>query len=123
MKCDLVEKGYMVLSPETEHAPFDVVAYHNGVFSRIQVKYRSAKDGKLKLNFSSAWADQYGNHTVLVDKSAIDQYAIYCPETDKCYYFNPLEFRASVTLRVEPSANNQKIGINMASDYDSFKLG
>lgn len=41
---DLVSKGFMVLFPATEHAPFDLVAYDGG-FLRVQVKYRSAPAG------------------------------------------------------------------------------
>jgi hypothetical protein len=40
---DLVGKGFTVLFPATEHAPFDLVAYAAGEFHRLQVKYRSAK--------------------------------------------------------------------------------
>jgi hypothetical protein len=42
---DLVTQGYVVLFPATEHAPFDLVAYRNGEFERVQVKYRSAGSG------------------------------------------------------------------------------
>ena len=44
---DLVEQGYAVLFPATEHAPFDLVAYEAGTFVRVQVKYRTARAGKL----------------------------------------------------------------------------
>ncbi|HZF39634.1 MAG TPA: group I intron-associated PD-(D/E)XK endonuclease [Blastocatellia bacterium] len=32
--CDLIEKGYIVLIPSTEHAPFDLVAYDGMRFVR-----------------------------------------------------------------------------------------
>ena len=35
---DLVEKGFVILFPATEHAPFDLVAYDGSRFVRIQVK-------------------------------------------------------------------------------------
>jgi hypothetical protein len=37
---DLYQKGYMILNPATEHAPFDIVIYKDGMFKRVQVKYR-----------------------------------------------------------------------------------
>ena len=43
---DLVGRGFMVLFPATEHAEFDLVAYRDDVFHRIQVKYRSARSGR-----------------------------------------------------------------------------
>ena len=36
---DLAAKGFTVLFPATEHAPFDLVAYAEGLFHRLQVKY------------------------------------------------------------------------------------
>jgi hypothetical protein len=33
---DLVSQGCMVLFPATEHAPFDLVAYHSGRFHRVR---------------------------------------------------------------------------------------
>ncbi len=36
---DLCSKGYLILTPLSEHSPFDIVAYKNGEFIRIQVKY------------------------------------------------------------------------------------
>jgi hypothetical protein len=34
----LYEQGYLILQPVTEHAPFDLVAYKDGIFKWIQVK-------------------------------------------------------------------------------------
>lgn len=67
---DLVGKGYYVLFPATEHAPFDLVAYAAGTFHRIQVKYRSARAGAVRLNFRSTWADRHGAHSTPIDKDA-----------------------------------------------------
>ena len=46
-QADLVQRGYLVLTPFSEHAPFDLVAYREHEFLRIQVKYRSAAKGVL----------------------------------------------------------------------------
>jgi hypothetical protein len=116
-KCDLLQKGYLILSPETEHAPFDLVVSKDGQFKTVQVKYRDASNGKLEVKFSSCWTDKNGTHTVPVDKSFIDIYCIYCPQTDECYYLNPSDFGKSVTLRVETPKNNQRKNVNLAFDY------
>jgi hypothetical protein len=55
---DLVSQGCTVLFPATEHAPFDLVAYAAGEFHRLQVKYRSARAGAVKVQFRSMWADR-----------------------------------------------------------------
>ena len=54
VKVDLVEQGFLILNPETEHAPFDIVIYKNGVFRTVQVKYRKLmRNGVLEIPFRS----------------------------------------------------------------------
>lgn len=114
---DLVKKGYWILLPQTEHAPFDLVAYRAGLFLRVQVKYRAAKSGVITLPFKYSWADQRGCHSGLVDKTAIDVYAVYCPDADECYYVDPRAHRACVCLRLVPTRNNVARGVLWARDF------
>src|SRR5688572_27330718 len=108
---DLAEKGYGVLVPLTEHEAFDLVAYRDGCFLRIQVKYRAANDGLIFLPFRSVWADRHGIHTVKMDKSSVDLVCIYCPDTRRCYYIDPRRHKGSVTLRLSPTRNGQSKGV------------
>jgi hypothetical protein len=114
---DLVGKGFTVLFPATEHAPFDLVAYLGGVFVRIQVKFRSASNGSFTVHFRSVWNDRNGTHSRPTDKEAVDVVCVYCPETDRCYYLRPLEHGNSVTLRTTPTRNGQRSGVLLADDY------
>ena len=114
---DLVAKGFMVLFPATEHAPFDLVAYADGTFHRVQVKYRSARGGAVQLNLRSTWSDRNGVHTSPIDKQAIDVVCIYCPETDECYYIRPMDHGASVALRITPTRNGQHKRILEAASF------
>ena len=114
---DLVEKGWTVLFPSTEHAPFDLVAYRDGVFRRVQVKYRSVRNGTVEVDFRSGWTDRHGVHKKPIDKTAIDLVCIYCPETDECYYVDPARHRMSVKLRITPSRNSQVVRVLRADDF------
>ena len=116
----LCEQGYLTLIPNTEHSPFDLVAYKDGKFFRIQVKYRSASKGKIEVKFASIWTDKSGIHIIPVDKDEIDMYCLYCPDTDRCYWIDPKKFDCSVTLRLEDTKNNQQEGVNMASDFEKM---
>jgi hypothetical protein len=120
---DLASKGFTVLFPATEHAPFDLVSYAAGEFHRLQVKYRSARAGAIKVHFRSMWADRNGTHMTPMDKSAIDTVCIYCPETDECYYVKPDAHGASVTLRITPSRNGQLAGVLDASAFRELPRG
>lgn len=114
---DLAKKGYGLLAPITEHEAFDLVAYRGDRFFRIQVKYRSMKNGCIAVPFKTSWADRNGVHSVAVDKTAIELLCIYCPETDRCYYVDPARCGASVILRVLAPRNGQQKGIAWAGDY------
>jgi hypothetical protein len=119
---DLYEKGYLILTPHTEHAPFDLVGYKDGKFLRIQVKYRTAKNDKIEVPFRTCWADKNGTHTQDYDKNEIDVMCVYCPDTDKCYYVNPQECNKTFNLRLSTPKNNQKNGIHMAENYTELPL-
>lgn len=115
---DLYEKGYMILTPQTEHAPFDLVIYKSNNFKRVQVKYRELNSkGVLEVRFRSSYSTSKGVMMNVVDKAEIDVYCVYCPQTDECYYFNPSLYNKSVTLRVEAPKNNQLQNILFAKDY------
>ena len=59
----LYEQGFLILQPITEHAPFDLVAYKDNAFKRVQVKYKSLDNtGAITLHFRSCWVDKNGTH-------------------------------------------------------------
>ena len=108
----------MILLPLTEHSPFDLVAYKDGEFRRVQVKYRAVdKFGKVDVQFSTSWSDKHGTHTSALDKSEVDIYCIYCPDADECYYLRPADFGSTASLRVKAAKNGQQQGVNLATDY------
>ena len=115
---DLFEQGFTVCVPLTEHSPFDLVAYKDGEFRRVQVKYRAlTKNGALEIKFSTCWADSHGTHTVPIDKNEVDLYCVYCPNTDEYYYLEPKKFGSNMSLRVETPKNRQAKRVNFAVDF------
>ena len=115
--CDLVEKGFLVLFPLTEHAPFDLVAYDGKNFIRIQVKFRRAVNGSVQIRLENWWADRNGSHGKPIDRSQVDVFCVYCPDTDKCYYFKPETAKTYFSLRLETPKNNQSKNINFAENF------
>lgn len=113
----LAEQGWLPLLPLTEHSSFDLVAYKEGHFKRIQVKFRTAYKGAIQVKFESIWSDKKGIHVAPVDKEELDLYCLYCPDTDECYWFDPKKFQKGVSLRIESSKNNQTKNVHFASDY------
>jgi PD-(D/E)XK endonuclease len=117
---DLVDRGAIVLLPLTEHAPFDLVAYLDGAFYRVQVKFRSATNGRVTVEFSSSWADRHGSHHRPMPRDEVDAVAVYCPDTMQTYYLNPSNFRTRVNMRLEPARNGQRLRIVSASAFLMF---
>ena len=115
---DLFEQGFTIFVPLTEHCPFDLVAYKDGEFRRVQVKYRSVDQfGKVDVKFSTSWNDRHGTHISPIDKNEVDIYCVYCPESDECYYLRPEKFGSNVSLRVRAPKNGQLKKVNFAADY------
>jgi PD-(D/E)XK endonuclease len=113
---DLFEKGLLILRPQTEHAPFDLVVYRDERFYRVQVKYRAAVDGLISFHLATCWADKHGVHVVPIDKSAIDILCIYSPDARRCYYLDPRGPKKTVNLRLSPPRNQQKKNITWAHE-------
>ena len=82
------------------------------------MKYRKVdQSGKIDVKFSTSWADRQGTHTVAIDKSQVDVYCIYCPDSDECYYIDPRTFGLNASLRVRAPKNNQVKNVKFAADY------
>lgn len=115
---ECTKQEYKCFTSNSEHLPFDFIAYKNNKYYRIQAKYRSSKDGmSITLNSRTSYSDANGYHTHPYDKDEIDVFAIYCPETEKVYFINPKCFDKSINIRLEKPKNNQIRGIHNADDF------
>jgi len=113
----LGEQDFLILNPLTEHSPFDLVIYKNGTFKRVQVKYRKEKNGVITVDLRSSWADKNGSHTLPFKREEVDLIAIYCPQTDTCYYVDVNQCLSGIALRTQLPKNNQVAGIRLAKDF------
>jgi hypothetical protein len=120
---DLYRQGFGVAIPMSEHAPFDLVAYDDSRLYRLQVKYARLRNGRVTGKLRRSWADKDGSHSSKYEVGSFDYLAIYCPETDSCYYipFKEIAGMTTVDIRVLPSKNKQVKGIRLAKDY--IRLG
>ncbi|MCU0481114.1 MAG: group I intron-associated PD-(D/E)XK endonuclease [Anaerolineae bacterium] len=120
---DLRRHGIIACLPISEHLPFDMVAVMPDMTTlvRLQVKYRRANQyGAIDLMFRSNYYDSKKIYSKPLDLSKIDGFAIYNPDTNSMYYLssNAMQNRGkSITLRLRPSANNQKHGVWLADDF------
>lgn len=90
---DLIEKGYGVFTPLTEHLPFDLIAYKDGKLYKIQAKYGVARN-------ITTWASKQGNHRKFYKDGDFDYYAVYLPDKNLVVY-PALKFGGHL-IRTEP---------------------
>lgn len=85
--------------------------------SRIQCKTGRLRRGVIIFNAYTVGRD-YLNPTTYEGK--IDEFAIYCPDTDKVYMVDAgkMKGKGGIFLRVEPARNGQEKGIHRAKDYE-----
>lgn len=80
---DLTKKGYEVFTPLHDYSAVDIIVMNSGfVPKRIQVKYRAAYENVVSIPFCSV----VNGKKVKIDHTAIDGWAIYCPDVDKVMY-------------------------------------
>lgn len=66
----------------------------------------------------SSWNDRNGTHYRRHHPGDYDAVAIYCPDTDECYYLLVSELSASGrTLRITSPGNNQMTGTCRAQSF------
>lgn len=124
-QADLCSQGFLVCLPLTEHAPFDLIVYKNGRFNRIQVKYRSqSKRGTLDVSFKSYWSNKSGTKVSKQNLSEFDVCCVYCPDTDKCYYFDITKLSGvDFSLRIKESKKKYSDGrLNYAKDFEKLDI-
>jgi hypothetical protein len=87
---------------------------------RIQVKYRKKnKRGALEVPLENV----VNGKRILVDRSKIDYYGIYCPENDNVYFVELSKIGAinTFTLRFDEPKNNQT-KVRFANEFESFNF-
>lgn len=114
---DLLKHEIQVALPVSEHLPFDLIAIHpRGETVKVSVKYRvMTRNGVVAVVTRSVWNDRNGTHYRQHSAGDYDAVAIYCPDTDECYYLLASELSPSGrTLRITTPANNQISGVSLA---------
>jgi hypothetical protein len=119
---ELLRQGYSVLVPVASTSPFDLVAYRDEKFVRIQVKYRKAKNGAIEVRSrrSIVTNGKITQRSLTTDEC--DMICAYCPDTDECYFFRCGGSKNALTLRFSAPSNGLVKRIHWAKDYLALKM-
>ncbi len=122
---DLSRNGFEIFLPLNGASRTDAIVVHDGTPYKIQIKYRALKStGVIVLTNGNPNGSNH-NKNVRYNIGDFDVLAVYCPETDSCYYIPAEEMIGSLTamnLRVNPTKNNQSTGVRWAKNYTNFPL-
>jgi hypothetical protein len=122
----LVERGYQVAIPFGEDSDFDLVLLRGDKNERVQVKYSTSKDGVMPVHcYSNSLTNGKVRRRKHYTARMIEWLAIYESTTDRCFYVNAAELgegKSTLHLRLEPTRNNQSVGIRYAEDYCDLEV-
>lgn len=106
----LVRLGATVLTPLSQHGPFDLAVLHDGVMWRVQVKHvRMSADGTVRVRLYTSYRGGYRGY----DGDA-DVVAAYCPDTGDIYATRVSRTKV-LKLRTYPGAPLR--GARYAADF------
>lgn len=116
---DLIQQGVEVMTPISHTTPYDLVAYYEGSFYTVQVKYR-LPNSRNALEVTPRRMKKQNMRQVYTQNNDFDILAVYTPESGCCYIHSTSYSTKTVTFRFKPPKNNQGIGVRLFSDYKNF---
>lgn len=114
----------VVSKPVSNNARYDFVVEICGKLYKVQVKTTEhIKDGKMEFATKTTNYRKGSWESIRYSADEIDIFFLYCLENDWCGLYFPEENQVltALTLRLEPTRNNQTKGIRFAKDYEFEK--
>lgn len=111
--------GLSVAKPLMEER-YDLILGLGDRLLRIQCKWAVRSGDVISIPTRTSRRGPNGHIHRSYGAEEIDAIAAYCAETDSCYLLPPelSVDRALVSLRLEPTKNNQSAGVRWARDYE-----
>jgi hypothetical protein len=124
--CAAMKLGIGVYRPMSDGERYDLIFDWEGRLVRVQCKWASKYDEVIIVRCYRSRRNRDGLVNRSYTAAEIDAFAAYCAEVDRCYFlpFERFPYRRNIQLRLGPTRNNQRIGINWARDFEfAAKLG
>jgi PD-(D/E)XK endonuclease len=124
--CAAMKLGVGVFRPLTDGERYDMIFDLRPGLVRVQCKWAPLHGDVVVLRCYTARRNGDGLLRRPYDVGEFDAYAAYCPELDRCYFipYEACGTRMQVLLRLAPTRNNQRQGINWARNFEfAARLG
>jgi hypothetical protein len=114
-----IKLGIDVYKPLTDGGRYDLIFDVGSTLLRVQCKWAPRHGDVVVVRCYSARRAREGLRRRSYTAAEVDVIAAYCPDVDHCFFVPAERFdsRLQVGLRLAPSRNNQKLGINCADDF------
>jgi hypothetical protein len=115
-----IKLGITVYRPVCDGGRLDMIFAWTYRLLRIQCKWAARRGETLVVSCESSRRAAEGYRRRCYSADEVDAIAAYSLELDRCFLI-PIErvaHRPAIALRIAPSRNNQRRGINWADDYD-----
>lgn len=117
---EFTKRQIQVAIPFGDNARYDLIAEFNGKLNKIQVKYcgQITENNSFTCPCASSTNHTTNKHLTTYDND-VDYMAFYLVSIDKLLLvpIEQLEGKKTITFRLEPPKNGQRIGINLVEDY------
>src|SRR5262245_20871025 len=112
--------GIDVYAPVAQGGRYDLIFDLVDHLVRVQCKWARRYGDIVVVRCCSNRRNRSGLVRRPYEPGEVDAFAAYCAELDRCYYlsFDVFRPRSQIQLRLEPSKNNQRIGVNWARDFE-----
>lgn len=117
---EFTKRQIQVAIPFGDNARYDLIAEFNGKLNKIQVKYcgQITENNSFICPCASSTNHTTNKHLTTYDND-VDYIAFYITSIDKLLLvpIEELAGKKTITFRLEPPKNGQKVGINLIDDY------
>ena len=122
--CAAAKLGIHVLKPLTDGCRYDLIFDVDRRLIRVQCKWAPRDDDVVIVRCFSSRRNRDGLVRRCYDVDEVDAFAAYCAELDRCYFlpFRRFPGRLAIQLRLKPTGNNQKLGVNWAEEFEFERL-
>jgi hypothetical protein len=114
-----IKLGIGVYKPLSDGERYDLIFDLRPLLIRVQCKWGALTGDVVVVRCYSCRRSRVGQLKRTYTADEVDAIAAYCEPLDKCYWLPTERFagRTHVQLRVHPSRNNQRLGINWADEF------
>lgn len=115
-----IKLGIDVYKPLSDGTRCDLIFDLHGKLMRVQCKWAGRHGDVIRV---ACYRNRRTRHGLLrrnYSPEEVDAFAAYCFELDRCYFlpYSAFPEQPHIQLRLGPTRNNQRRGINWAEEYE-----